>query len=417
MKEKKIVIVGAGIVGLCSAYALNQKGYEVTVLDAGDGSYSCSLGNAGYISPSHIIPLAAPGIVSQGLKWMLNNQSPFYIKPRLDAGLIRWGWLFNQAATNNRVKKAAPLLHELCMRSQQLTEQILEKEGIDAGYRKSGLLMLCKTSKTLAHEIHAAEMATAMGQQAGPISKERAEQLNPGLQTDIAGAVYFENDSCFTPHIFMDAFRKLLIQKGVTVLNNHAVDSIYAHKGEIAYVQTGDTVIKGDEFVIAAGSWTANLVKPLGVKIPLQAGKGYSFMLKNPPAPAKTPAILTEGRVAMTPMLHGLRFAGTMEINGMNLDIKPNRINGIIHSIRQFFPQFKQDDFEGIEPWAGLRPCSPDGLPYVGRSQMYPNLIVAAGHAMLGVTLGAVTGELVTDTITGSRPFTDTSLLRVDRYQ
>jgi D-amino-acid dehydrogenase len=416
MKEKKVIVIGAGIIGLCSAYYLHKEGHDVTIIDAGDGTDNCSFGNAGYFCPSHIIPLASPGIISQGLKWMLNSQSPFYIKPRLNKDLISWALQFNRSATKTAVAQAAPLLHELSMTSKSLVEDILFRENINAGYKKSGLLMLCKTPKELNHEIETAKLARSLGQDAQAISITEAEKLNPGLNLDIEGAVYFKNDACFTPQLFMKSFNKKLQSKGVKIILNKKVSHFGLHGETINYVSVDQEQFEADEFVVAAGSWTQELLKQLKLNIPMQGGKGYSFMISNAPVQPQTPAILTEGRVAMTPMVDGLRFAGTMEINGLNHDIKSDRILGIKKTIMDFFPQFNEINFSEIKPWAGLRPCSPDGLPYVGKTNKYNNLTVAAGHAMLGITLGPITGKLVSEIISQKSPSIGIAKLAVDRY-
>ena len=416
MSNKKVVVVGAGMIGLCSAYYLNKKGFQVTVLDNGDGTDNCSYGNAGYFCPSHVIPLASPGIISQGLKWMLDSQGPFYIKPRLNKDLLSWILQFKKAATKKRVAKAAPLLHELCMKSKSLIEAILDQENIESAYKKSGLLMLCKTERELQHEIAAAQLASSFGQQASEISVAEAEKLNPGLEMNIAGAVYFRNDACFTPHLFMNSLKQVLLTKGVTIRFNQQVESFNVNDKKITQVNLKNSQVEGDEFVIATGSWTSSLVKGLKLKVPMQGGKGYSFDIANPPIIPKTPAILTEGKVAMTPMANVTRFAGTMEINGLNRDINSNRVEGIKNSIMEFFPQFEAHHFSNIKPWVGLRPCSPDGLPYVGKSNKFKNLTLATGHAMLGITMGPVTGQLVSNIISGDKISRDISLLDVDRY-
>ncbi|NVJ48012.1 MAG: FAD-dependent oxidoreductase [Cytophagia bacterium] len=208
MSKQKAIVIGAGIVGLSTAYYLNKRGVEVEIIDAGDGTNNCSYGNAGYISPSHIIPLASPGIISQGLRWMLNPESPFYIKPRLDADLIRWGLLFKKASNTARVNAAAPVLKDLMVKSQQLYEEIIQDESIDAGYRKPGLLMICKTKEALHHEVELVEMAQKLGLDAEVLTREATEKLEPSVEYDMVGSVYFGCDAWMTPHNFMKLFQE-----------------------------------------------------------------------------------------------------------------------------------------------------------------------------------------------------------------
>ena len=191
METKKVIVIGAGIVGLSTAYFLRKQGIEVTVIDNTDGNSNCSTGNAGYVSPSHLIPLASPGIISQGLKWMLNSESPFYIKPRLNRDLIKWGLLFKKSATPSKVDAAAKVLYDLTVQSQTLYEKIMADESIEAGYKKPGLLMICKTESTLQHEIELVHMAKSFGLDAEVLSRKETEEMEPNVQYNMAGSVYF----------------------------------------------------------------------------------------------------------------------------------------------------------------------------------------------------------------------------------
>ncbi|MGW8123764.1 NAD(P)/FAD-dependent oxidoreductase [Roseivirga echinicomitans] len=416
MGAKKVIVIGAGIVGLSTAYFLRKQGADVTVIDNTDGSNNCSNGNAGYISPSHLVPLASPGIISQGIKWMLNAESPFYIKPRLNRDLIKWGLLFKRSATVSKVDAAAKVLYQLTVQSQTLYEKIMADENIEAGYKKPGLLMICKTESTLKDEIELVTMAKSFGLDAEVLTREETEEMEPNIQYNMAGSVYFGCDAWMTPNVFMQKFKEILIQLGVNFQYNTQLEKII-HKGfSIEKLVTNKGEFTADEYVLAAGSWSPILMKQLKIDIPLQAGKGYSFTLPSPVAMPKLPSILVEGRVATTPMMHGLRIAGTMEIAGTQLTINERRVQGIIKSVKEFMPQFEEQDFSQIETWAGLRPCTPDGLPYIGRAKKYKNLLIGTGHAMLGFTLGPITGQMLSHEIMGEKPAIVSPLLEVERF-
>lgn len=414
--DKRVVIVGAGIVGLSTAYYLNKAGVDVTIIDSTDGQDNCSYGNAGYVAPSHIIPLASPGIISQGLKWMLNKNSPFYIKPKLSRDLLKWGWLFKKSATDKRVKAAIPVLHDLTTQSQNLYEQILQEEAIEAGYHKPGLLMICQTEAALKHEIELAKIANQYGLEASQLSREETEKMDPNVKYAMAGSVYFGCDGWMTPDAFMKQFKSLLINKGVKIDFNTELQAINTKGNKISEFITDKKNYQADEFVIAAGSWSPLLMKLLKIDLPLQPGKGYSFTIENPPVLPKLPSILVEGSIATTPMLHGFRVAGTMEISGINHEINPARVQGIVNSVKEAMPEFREYNFDTIKPWAGLRPCTPDGLPYIGRTSSIDNLLVGTGHAMLGWTLGPITGKLLTQDIIGQSPDIESDLLNIERY-
>lgn len=414
--DKKVVIVGAGIVGLSTAYYLNKAGIDVTIIDSTDGSDNCSYGNAGYVAPSHIVPLASPGIISQGIKWMMSSSSPFYIQPKLSRDLLRWGWLFKKASTEKRVKAAIPVLYDLTTQSQNLYEEIMAEENIEAGYNKSGLLMVCQTKEALKHEVELVHIANEYGLEASELSREETERLDPNVNYNMAGSVYFGCDGWMTPDAFMEQFKTLLVKNGVKIDFRTELQEIGTKGQKITEFITDRGSYQADEFIIAAGSWSPQLAKKLKINIPLQAGKGYSFTIENPPVSPKLPSILVEGRIATTPMLQGMRVAGTMEITGVNHHINMKRVNGIIDSVKQAMPDYEHYDFSKIKPWAGLRPCTPDGLPYIGRSASFENLQVGTGHAMLGWTLGPITGKILSQNILGLTSSIQSALLSVDRY-
>ena len=416
MKAKRVVIVGAGIVGYSTAYFLSKVGCDVTIIEQSDGNNNCSFGNAGYVAPSHLIPLASPGIISQGLKWMFNSKSPFYIKPRLNLDLIRWGLLFQKAATEKRVKEAIPVLYDLTVKSQELYEQILEEEKIDAGYHKLGLLMVCQTKAALHHEEGLVKIAQSYGLEASSLTKEETEKLEPNVQYEMTGSVFFGCDAWMTPNMFMDKFKPILVENGVEIKCNTELLDFKIDNGNIKSVQTNNGQLEADEFIVTAGAWSPLLMKKLGIFMPLQGGKGYSFMVENPPAMPKLPSILVEGRIATTPMMHGLRIAGTMELSGINHHINSNRVQGIIDSVKQAMPSLRDYDFSEVKPWAGLRPCTPDGLPYIGRVKTLNNLQVGTGHAMLGWTLGPITGKMLAEEILGEEVSVKSKLLDVKRF-
>jgi D-amino-acid dehydrogenase len=176
------------------------------------------------------------------------------------------------------------------------------------------------------------------------------------------------------------------------------------------------TTIEADEVVLAAGVWSDGLARDVGLRLPLRAGKGYSVTLSDPPERPSTPALLSEGRVAITPLASGVRFGGTMEITGVREGVSASRMRGIVKSVLRAFPAFTAEAFAGAPVWYGFRPCSPDGLPYLGRGGRLSNLIVATGHAMMGVSLAPVTGRLVGELLEGKRPSLPLEALSPDRY-
>ena len=415
--SKDVVIIGAGAIGLSVALHCARKGHRVMVLESrGAQRDGCSFGNAGMIVPSHFVPLAAPGMVKSGLKWMWNPESPFYIKPRFNGELLDWAIKFWRAASAEHVRRSAPLLRDLNFASRALFEELAGQTQNEFGLVTRGLLMLCKTQRGLDEEAHYAAQANQLGVPAEVLDARQAATLDPGVTMDVAGAVYFPKDAHFSPERFMEALRRETEKLGVAFLWNSAVTNLKIRGGEICAVETVHGELTADEIVLCGGSWSPALVQKLGLKIPIQAGKGYSLTLPEPRELPQRCSIFTEARLAITPMATALRFGGTMEIAGLNADINPARIQGIIKAVPQYFPKFAPEDFSGVQPWCGLRPCSPDGLPYLGRTAKFSNLILATGHAMMGMSLSPITGRLVSEIISGEKTALDLRLLSPDRY-
>ena len=448
-KEKSILIIGSGVIGLCTAYYCAQRGHQVTVLDReAAGHEGCSFGNAGMIVPSHFVPLAAPGMVALGLKWMWKPESPFYIKPRLDFDLFDWAFKFWQASTAARITRAAPLLRDLSFASRACFEELADawsgrcrreeapspqsaignrQSAIsqslltsaptgDFGLTTRGLLMLCKTQHGLDEEAKFAERANQLGVPAQVLDAKQTTALDPAVTLDIAGAVLFPKDAHLTPARFMAALRAQCEAAGVRFKWNTEATGFAWQGQRITSVRTTRGDFVADEVVIAGGSWSPLLARELDLRLPMQAGKGYSLTLPKPPQLPQLCSIFTEARLAVTPMGSALRIGGTMELAGLNEAINPVRVRGIITSALKYLPAFKASDFDGIQPWRGLRPCSPDGLPYVGRTSKFANLSLATGHAMMGLSLGPITGRLMAQVLSDEPPEFDLGLLSPDRY-
>lgn len=412
-----VVIVGAGVAGVSAAYYLNKAGAEVTIIDKGDGTDNCSYGNAGMVVPSHIVPLASPGIISKGLRWMLKAESPFYIKPRLDTELLRWGWKFKQASTKKHVREAGPVLKDLLLRNRSLLIDLEKDESMDFGFEKNGLLNLCRTEKGLEEEAEVAEKATALGIPARVLSAEEVRGIEPNIEMDMIGATYFPKDAHLHPGTLMDQLKALLQERGVAFKFNTKVTGLKKKAGKVVGVRTAKgTTEEGTHVVLCPGAWTPVLAKSVGFQMPMQAGKGYSITLEHPPCAPKICALLAEAKVSMTPMFEKIRFGGTMEIVGRNRSVTPAKITALKKSVIKYFPEFSIQDLNAEEVWVGLRPCSPDGLPYVGKMDSHQNLFVSTGHAMMGMSLAFSSAEIISQLIFEERAELSHPLIEPNRY-
>lgn len=396
---KNVAIIGGGIIGLCTAYYLNNSGHEVTIFDKGDLNDNCSVGNAGMIVPSHIIPLAAPGMVSKGIRWMFNSKSPFYVRPRLSNNLIRWGMKFYAHANHAHVLRSIPLLKELSTLSKQLYQELARKNDFQFGYNERGLLMLYKTSEVEKEEIESAKLANKFGVLAQVLSLKEIQQLEPAVRLDARGGIYFPGDAHINPQLLINRLKEYVVARGVKIFSNTNIGDFIIKENKIHGVNVLGQIKPFDDFVVATGAWSGHLCSRLGIDLPMQSGKGYSFTLSEVSRNIRIPTLLLEGRVAATPMGTSLRFGGTMEIGNTDRSINMNRVRGIVETIPKYYPEMNVDVPNEKAVWSGLRPCSPDGLPYIGKSSKLSNLIIATGHSMMGMSLGPATGKLVTEMV------------------
>ncbi|MFK8112652.1 MAG: NAD(P)/FAD-dependent oxidoreductase [Rubripirellula sp.] len=420
---KKIVIIGGGVIGLSTAWHCQKAGHDVTVIDrAQEQRDGCSFGNAGMIVPSHFVPLAAPGMIRLGLKWMWNPESPFYIRPRVSWDLLSWLWQFKQSCTRRHVDQAAPLLRDLHLASRSILAQlepVLEQAGEDGfGLAQNGLLMLCKSEATFDEEAETANAATQLGIEAQVLDAKATKRLEPNFDMDVRGAVYYPRDCHLSPQRLMGALQSQLTAGGCQFHWSTVCTGFTKRNNRVEQVQTSVGEMDADEIILCGGVWSSQIARELEISLPMQAGKGYSVTLDDPKQLPSICSILTEARVAVTPMGSTLRFGGTMEIAGVDESISESRVRGIVRSVPDYFPAFDESDFQHCQPWVGLRPCSPDGLPYLGRPKRWQNVIVSTGHAMMGISLAMISGKLAQEFVDQQTPSIDRmSLLAPDRFR
>jgi D-amino-acid dehydrogenase len=397
--SKSATIVGGGIIGLCCAYYLQKEGYDITVIEKGDITDGTSFGNAGYVSPSHFTPLASPGIVAQGLRWMLSSTSPFYIKPRLNLDLIKWLMTFWKQANTQTLHKNIPPLNDLLHLSRELTSDIKNDLGNHFRMAEVGCFMLYKSAATEKHEIELAKEAAELSIDTKILSAQEVQAMEPDVQVDVRGGVLYPIDCHLHPGDFMRTMKAHLQKAGVKLQLNTTVTGFEKKGNAVTAVLTNQGKFECSQLVLASGSWLPVVSDKLGVSLLLQAGKGYSMTYEKVPHNLRYPAILVDKRVAMTPMGADLRMGGTMEISGLNSPILEKRAQAIYNGAKAYYPDLALDMMPKEKIWYGLRPLTPDGLPYIGGHSKYTNLVIAGGHAMLGVSLAAATGKLVEELV------------------
>jgi len=398
MTKKKVIVIGGGIVGLSSAYYLIEEGHEVQVIDKGKLDSGASHVNAGYLTPSHIIPMAAPGMVAKGVRWMFNASSPFYIKPRADLNLVSWGLKFIRACTPEHVHRSMRSLLEINLFSKKLYLEMQQTRNFDFHLESKGLLMAYKTKKAKHEEEQIVGWAKDLGIEVNHYERDAILNLQPNAPMDIDGAFWYESDAHSTPELFMKNLKEYLEGKGVQFTLETQVTSIKTKGKHICSVETDQGSFVADEYVIATGAWSENILKNLGIRLSVQAGKGYRLNVLQPSG-IELPAILLEAKVAVTPMQGFTRFGGTMELSGINHNINTKRVAAIAQAARDYYPNITIPQSALDEVQSGLRPLSPDGLPFIGRHSAIENIVLATGHSMMGWSLGPATGKLISELV------------------
>ena len=419
MKENNrgtVVVVGAGIAGLASAYYLVRDGWDVKILEKNTLDNNCSYGNAGMIVPSHFTPLAAPGIVAQGIKWMFNSKSPFYVRPSLNPRMINWGLKFLKHANRSHVEQHVTAIRDLNLYSSRLYDELAQEEGFDFELKQNGILMMYKSKEMQHEEIELAHRAQDLGLDVDILERNAVQELEPNLKLDVLGAILYRCDGKLYPPKLMRQLVHYLKAAGVVFFEETEVHKFITTGNKVKEAISNKGSFQADAFVLTGGAYLPQLTSKLHLNTPLMPGKGYSFMYQ--PEKENTlnhAALLLEARVAVTPMNGQIRFSGTMELGPANDRIYENRVRGIVESIPKYYPELRVD-YPSEKIWYGYRPCSPDGLPYLGRLKKFDNVLVAGGGGMMGLSLGPAYGKVVADLLAGQKIESEIAGFRPDRF-
>jgi D-amino-acid dehydrogenase len=412
--HRDVVVIGGGVIGVCAAYYLALKGVNVTILEKGEIASGCSYGNGGLIVPSHAVPLASPGALGSGLRWLLDAESPFYIKPRVDLEFFNWLVRFAFASRHSRMMRAIPVLRDLLHESRALFDELSQNAGFDFEFEDNGSLEVYLSQRALEAGIEEAHHLEKFGIPSQAMSASEARDLEPALLTDVAGGIFHPRDAYINPARFVRGLAEKAQSLGAEILTGAEVLAFEAEKGRVVRINTTRGDFHAEKVILAAGSWSPEIARALKLRIPIQAAKGYSLTFEKPPICPRMALSLGEARVVVTPLAEGLRLAGTLELAGMDFSINARRVGAIHRAAKRYLPGL--EDAKIIEIWRGLRPCTPDGLPIIGRSDSFENLFLAAGHAMLGMSLGPVTGKLISELVRGEKASIDLELLNAGRF-
>lgn len=408
-----VVVVGGGAIGACCALELARRGASVTLLERGpELAWGCSAGNAGLICPSHAAPLANPAALKEGLRWMWKPDSPFYLRPR--PSVIPWIARFVAASRPERARASAPVIRELASASLTLHAE-LKAEGLETGLERRGSLNVYESPAAFAAAKREAAQAAREGLRPEVLDGAASHELEPALAVTPAGAVYYPGDAHCNPLDFVRAVGAAAAEAGATIRTRTEAIGLRRRDRRVDAVSTTAGDVVAGEVVVAAGAWTPLLARELGLFVPVEGGKGYHVDLEPGDGDPRVPIWFQESRVIATPLAGRVRLAGTLELAGLDLSIDRRRVEAILRAGRRGVRGLATRNV--IEVWRGLRPCTPDGLPIVGRPAACDNLVLATGHAMMGLTLAPVTGRLVGEIVSGAEPSHDLAPLSPGRFQ
>ncbi|RLB15739.1 MAG: FAD-dependent oxidoreductase [Deltaproteobacteria bacterium] len=417
MKHKiETLVIGGGAIGICCAHYLQEQGREVMVVEKGDICSGASHGNAGLIVPSYSMPLAAPGVISKCLGWLADPESPFYIKPSLRPTLFHWLWKFRGACTMQHVHRSIPVLRDMTTESLRLFTGLAAGENMDFGYEKRGLLELFRTPAGFEQGKNTFKLLQSYGIKADVLGNADLAQLIGGLKTYAVGAIFSHGDAFLIPDKFVKQMAEYAAGRGVRLATQVEVIGFKKAGRRVTRVHTtrGDISVK--EVVLAGGAWSSQIARDLNIRLMIEPAKGYSITFRKPHHCPEIPCTLAEAYVVLTPMRDTVRFAGTLELAGFDQSINLQRVKAVLKTVPRYFPDLDPNTMEVEEIWQGLRPCTPDGLPSIGRPHSCDNVMVAAGHGVLGISLAPATGKLVSQLLTDETPFMDPRPLRIERF-
>jgi D-amino-acid dehydrogenase len=413
-----VVVIGGGVIGACVAAALAKRGAAVTLLERQPEvcpPESAVYANCGLLVPSEVEPLAHPGALGQGLRWMLDGTSPFYIKPRASLALARWLWLFRRACAPEVAQAHAPLLFELSAASAVLHDELAADGGEAWHYRRNGWLSVYETASGFEAACEEAAEVGALGVPGEVLTaaevRERAPQIRPG---SVAGGVLTPIDGHMDPTAFTRALAARAAEAGATVVTGAEAYGFDMSSDTVRAVRTTRGAFAADQVVIAAGAWSQPLARELGLGLPIEPAKGYSIDVAAPDGLPDLPICVGEPHVVITPLGDTLRLGSTLEMSGWDMRIRPRRLTHLRRAAARVLGV--PEDAPARQVWRGPRPLTPDGLPVIGRSPRHDNVVLATGHCMLGLSLGPVTGKLVAEVCAGEAPSHDLEPLRPDRF-
>jgi D-amino-acid dehydrogenase len=411
--KQDIAIIGGGIIGVATAVELARRGAQVSVLERDRIGHGCSFGNAGWLTPSQAVPLANPAMLLKSFKWMLDPESPLYIQPRADPAFARWLAEFLLSSRTAKFERGAAALVELCRVSVDMWEAVAGRSAHSFGFERHGLLAVYENAASLDAARRGVDLVCRSGVRAERWTADEIRQKEPAVIGRQVGGYFYPDDAHCEPYAAVKALEAEGRALGVQFLENTEVYRISKSGGSRRLTTTRGEITAG-QIVVATGPWSEALGKMLGFRLPVIGAKGYSVVLPPADPHPKRSIYLIERKIAVNPHRDSLRIAGTLELVRNDFSINARRVDVIVRGAKGML-NIGETPVPG-EIWRGLRPCTPDGMPVIGRARGRGDVWLATGHQMAGLKTAPGTGLLLAQLMTGETPRFDPEPFRADRY-